>query len=60
MVFSVHDHASPTLLTALLVPHPEVLHAHPLALNAGNGEKQQGIVTEVEIFSMPRLREEIA
>ena len=63
-MFSVHGHASPALLAVLLVLHhevaPEVLHAPPLALDAGVGHQQRGVVTKVEIFSMPRLREEAA
>ena len=63
-MFSVHGHASPALLAVLLVLHhevaPEVLHAPPLALDAGVAHQQRGVVAQVEIFAMPRLGEETA
>ena len=63
-MFSVHGHASPALLSILLVLHhevaPEVLHAPPLALDAGVCHQQGGVIAQVEILAMPRLREEAA
>ena len=63
-MFPVDRQTLPALLAVLLVLHhevaPEVLHAPPLALDAGVGHQQRGVVTQVEIFSMPRLREEAA
>ena len=63
-MFSVHGHAAPALLAVLLVLHhevaPEVLHAPPLALDAGVGHQQRGVVAQVEILAMPRFREETA
>ena len=61
-MLSVHCHTPPALFTIFFILHhemtSEVLDAPALAADAGVDNDQGRVVAKVEVFSMPRPREE--